>query len=77
MYAIEALHPDGWRRQGRSSAEAAAQAEAQMRSSSDGRHYRILLEASGEIVAMVTPACCPLPRPRALAPGSGAVAGQP
>ena len=58
MYAIEALHPDGWKEQGRSKVEYWAYQEAQIRSCSDGRHYRILQQDSGRIVGMVNPQSC-------------------
>lgn len=53
MYVIEALHPDGWRQQGRAQVEYWAYQEAQIRCCSDGRHYRILNGDSGRIVALV------------------------
>ena len=58
MYRIEALHPDGWRQQGRSMIEYWAHQEAQMRCCSDQRNYRILDEDTGEIVSMITPSSC-------------------
>lgn len=53
MFSIEALHPDGWRYQGRSTLEYWAYQEAQVRCYSDGRHYRIMNEATGAIAAML------------------------
>ena len=67
MFVIEALHPDGWRRQGRHDVEYWAYQEAQTRCCSDGRNYRILNGASGQLVALIHPSSC---RQAALAPQS-------
>jgi hypothetical protein len=58
MFLIEALHPDGWRQQGRTQLEFWAHQEAQVRCFSDGRNYRILEAGSGRIVAFVAPSSC-------------------
>lgn len=58
MFVIEALHPDGWRRQGRAKAEYWAYQEAQMRCCSDGRNYRIVDEDNHQIVALVDISSC-------------------
>ncbi|MEB3332560.1 MAG: hypothetical protein VKI83_08720 [Synechococcaceae cyanobacterium] len=58
MFIIEALHPDGWRRQGRANVEYWACQEAQMRCCSDGRNYRIVNEDTNQIVALVDTSCC-------------------
>ena len=58
MFVIEALHPDGWRRQGRAKVEYWAYQEAQMRCCSDGRNYRIVDEDSHLIVALVDTSSC-------------------
>lgn len=58
MFSIEALHPDGWRCQGHSTLEYWATQEAQIRCCSDGRHYRIMNEATGAIAAMVPSSSC-------------------
>jgi len=58
MFVIEALHPDGWRIQGRFQQEYWAHLEAQTRCCSDGRHYRIVAEAGGEIIAFVDTTSC-------------------
>lgn len=58
MYAIQALHPDGWKQQGRSEVEYWAYQEAQIRCCSDGRHYRIVQEDSGQIVGWANPQAC-------------------
>ena len=58
MFVIEALHPDGWRRQGRTQVEYWAHQEAQARCCSDGRNYRILDEATQQIVAFVDTSSC-------------------
>jgi hypothetical protein len=63
MYVIEALHPEGWRRQGRAQVEYWAYQEAQARCCSDGRNYRILNEDSGQIVALVNTSSCKVDRP--------------
>jgi len=58
MYVIQALHPDGWREQGRCALEYWAYLEAQTRCCSDGRHYRIVDENSKEVVSTVDPSSC-------------------
>jgi len=58
MFVIEALHPDGWRPQGRANLEYWAYQEAQTRCCSDGRNYRILKEDTSEIVALVNTSSC-------------------
>lgn len=58
MFVIEALHPDGWRRQGRTKVEYWAYQEAQTRCCSDGRTYRILDEDTQRIMAMVNTSSC-------------------
>jgi hypothetical protein len=58
MYVIEALHPDGWRRQGRTHQEFWAHQEAQARCCSDGRNYRIVHEQTRQIVAFIAPSAC-------------------
>ena len=58
MYSIEALHPDGWRIQGRAKVEYWACQEAQMRCCSDGRNYRVRHEDDAQIVALVDSSCC-------------------
>lgn len=58
MYVIQALHPDGWRQQGRARVEYWAYREAQVRCCSDGRNYRILDERSGQLVALVSTSSC-------------------
>lgn len=58
MFLIEALHPDGWRPQGRAEVEYWAYQEAQARCCSDGRNYRILHEATRQIVALVDTSSC-------------------
>ncbi|MCP9926364.1 hypothetical protein KBY90_00565 [Cyanobium sp. CH-040] len=58
MFVIEALHPDGWRPQGRAKLEYWAYQEAQMRCCSDGRNYRILKEDANEIVALINTSSC-------------------
>ncbi len=58
MFVIEALHPDGWRTQGRTQVEYWAHQEAQARCCSDGRHYRILDEETRQIVAFVETSSC-------------------
>jgi hypothetical protein len=58
MYVIEALHPDGWRLQGRCNAEYWAYQEARTRCCSDGRNYRILRQDTGQIVAMLEANSC-------------------
>lgn len=58
MYFIEALHPDGWRRQGRSTLEYWAYQETRVRCCSDGRHYRIVDEATGAIAAFIDCSSC-------------------
>lgn len=65
MYVIEALHPAGWREQGRARFEYWAYQEAQARCCSDGRNYRILDGDSGRIMALVSTSSCKaqLPRP--------------
>lgn len=63
MFVIEALHPNGWRWQGRFSAEYWAYQEARTRCCSDGRTFRILDESNNQIVAFIDPSSCP-PRKR-------------
>ena len=58
MFVIEALHPDGWRRQGVSNVEYWAYQEAQARCCSDGRNYRILEEHTSQVVALVNTSSC-------------------
>ncbi|MCP9886692.1 hypothetical protein KBY96_01905 [Cyanobium sp. ATX 6A2] len=58
MFVIEALHPDGWRPQGRANLEYWAYQEAQTRCCSDGRNYRIVNEDSNEIVALINTSSC-------------------
>jgi len=58
MYVIEALHPDGWREQGKARVEYWAYQEAQARCCSDGRHYRIIAMDSQKVVALVNPSSC-------------------
>jgi len=58
MFVVQALHPDGWRPVGRSGLEYWAYQEARIRCCSDGRHYRIIDEATGIIVAMLTNESC-------------------
>jgi hypothetical protein len=58
MYVIEALHPDGWRMQGRFNVEYWAYQEAHTRCCSDGRNYRILRQDTGEIVTLVDVNSC-------------------
>ena len=60
MYTIEALHPDGWRQQGRFRLEYWACQEAQMRCCSAGRNFRIVEESTGRIVALVDTSSCRL-----------------
>lgn len=54
MFIIECLHPDGWRQKGRTAQEYWAYQEAQVRSCSDGRTYRIIDATSHLVVAMVS-----------------------
>ena len=54
MFIIECLHPDGWRQKGRTAQEYWAYQEAQVRSCSDGRTYRIIDARSHLVVAMVS-----------------------
>jgi len=61
MYVIEALHPDGWREQGRATVEYWAYQEAQMRCCSDGRNYRIRQVDSEQVVALVDTSSCRVP----------------
>jgi hypothetical protein len=58
MFVIEALHPNGWRHQGRANREYWAYQEAQLRCCSDGRNYRILNALTEEIVALINPSSC-------------------
>jgi hypothetical protein len=58
VFVIEALHPDGWRQQGRTQVEYWAHQEAQARCCSDGRNYRIVDEQSRQIVAFVDTSSC-------------------
>lgn len=58
VYVIQALHPDGWRNQGRCAVEYWAYLEAQTRCCSDGRHYRIVDEVSHQVVTAVDTSCC-------------------
>ncbi|MFN9871151.1 MAG: hypothetical protein ACK55E_06910 [Cyanobacteriota bacterium] len=58
---IEALHPDGWREQGRASVEYWAYQEAQMRCCSDGRNYRIRRQDTERVVALVDTSSCRVP----------------
>lgn len=60
MFVIEALHPDGWRVQGRAKVEYWAYQEAQTRCCSDGRNYRILEADSARIVALINTSSCRL-----------------
>jgi hypothetical protein len=60
MFIIEALHPDGWRQQGRATVEYWAYQEAQARCCSDGRNYRIVDEDSNRIIALVDTSSCRL-----------------
>jgi hypothetical protein len=61
MFVIEALHPDGWREQGRASVEYWASQEAQMRCCSDGRNYRIRRQDTERVVALVDTSSCRVP----------------
>ena len=61
MFSIEALHPDGWREQGRASVEYWAYQEAQMRCCSDGRNYRIRRQDTERVVALVDTSSCRVP----------------
>ena len=61
MFVIEALHPDGWREQGRASVEYWAYQEAQMRCCSDGRNYRIRRQGTERVVALVDTSSCRVP----------------
>jgi hypothetical protein len=61
MFVIEALHPDGWREQGRASVEYWAYQEAQMRCCSDGRNYRIRRQDTERVVALVDTSSCRVP----------------
>jgi hypothetical protein len=61
MFVIEALHPDGWREQGRASVEYWAYQEAQMRCCSDGRNYRIRRQDTEWVVALVDTSSCRVP----------------
>jgi allophanate hydrolase subunit 1 len=58
MFLIEALHPDGWRIQGRTAVEYWAQIEAQTRCCSDGRAYRVRDEDDEHMVSFVNTTCC-------------------
>lgn len=58
MFTIECLHPDGWRKQGQSTLEYWANQEAQVRCCSDGRHYRVIEEATGAVMSWVDSSCC-------------------
>ena len=58
MFALEALHSDGWRRQGRCRLEYWAYQEAVVRCCSDQRNYRIVNEQTHEIVSLMTPTSC-------------------
>lgn len=58
MYVIEALHPDGWRMQGRCNVEYWAYQEARIRCCSDGRNYRILQQETGQLVTLVDVNSC-------------------
>jgi hypothetical protein len=58
MFVIEALHPDGWREQGRATVEYWAYQEAQMRCCSDGRNYRIRRQDTERVVALVDTSSC-------------------
>jgi hypothetical protein len=58
MVIIQALHPDGWREQGRFALEYWAYLEAQTRCCSDGRHYRIVDESTKQVVTMVDTSSC-------------------
>lgn len=61
MIVIEALHPDGWRHQGRHAVEYWAHQEAQARCCSDGRNYRLVEEATGRLIALIDTSSCRLP----------------
>jgi hypothetical protein len=65
MFVIEALHPDGWHRQGSARLEYWACQEAQVRCCSDGRHYRICDEQTQRLVALINPSSCRTGSPRA------------
>lgn len=58
MFAIEALHPDGWKIQGRTGVEYWAQMEAQSRCCSNGHTYRIRDEDNDRVVSLVDISCC-------------------
>ena len=58
MFTIECLHPDGWRKQGQSTLEYWANQEARVRCCSDGRHYRVIEEATGAVMSWVDSSCC-------------------
>jgi len=58
MFVIEALHPDGWRIQGRTAVEYWAQVEAQTRCFSDGRTHRVRDEDDERVVSFVDTTCC-------------------
>ena len=68
MFLIEALHPDGWRQQGRARLEYWAYQEAQTRCCSDGRNYRIVDESNGCIVALLDSSICRIPVDREASP---------
>jgi hypothetical protein len=69
MFTIEALHPDGWRRQGIARLEYWACQEAQVRCCSDGRHYRICDLETERLVALINPSSCRIPPQRSTVAG--------
>ncbi|MFM7314446.1 MAG: hypothetical protein ACKO0M_15005 [Cyanobium sp.] len=72
MFIIEALHPDGWRPQGRFRFEYWAWLEARTRCCSGGRNYRIVDEEAHQVVALLDTGSCRL---SAVPPRSPAPAG--
>ena len=54
MFVIESLHPDGWKPIGHATQEYWAYQEAQLRSCSDGRHYRIVDPSCMRVMALVS-----------------------
>lgn len=58
MFLIQALHSDGWRSQGTFRLEYWACLEAQTRSCSDGRTYRIVNQDNQAVVCMLDNSSC-------------------
>jgi len=58
MFIVEALHPEGWVYSATFELEYWAIQNAQLRSRSDGRHYRILDAASQQIVCVLDSGSC-------------------